>query len=76
MKVYIVNEVVVKDKVSIQEKNYGHNVVTNFNLLKIKVFRGRIEVVLQIESLLRYRYYIDHTSQRSGEIHYFTPRAS
>ena len=44
---YSVNEVEVKDKVSIQEKNSGHNVVTDFNLLKIKVFRGRIEVVLQ-----------------------------
>ena len=34
------------------------------------------EVVLQVESLLRYQYYICHTSQRSGEIHYLTPRAS
>ena len=73
---YIVNEVVVKDKVSIQEKNSGHNVVTDFYLLKIKVFRCQIEVGLQIESLLRYQYYIYHTSQRSGEIHYLTPRAS
>ena len=59
-----------------KKKNSGHNVCSKILVIEIKSFRGRIEVVLQIESLLRYQYYIYPTSQRSGKIHYLTLRAS